>query len=113
MSTLTLENLKVTTPKEHFFANLATKDENELNGEQSSKNDSNILCHFDHFMSQKKMHEVLMLSETVSEICQREGVKSLADVGSGKAYLRYLEQTRLGSINCGCEDCKEKILKKS
>ena len=83
---------------EQFFANLATKDENEFNGEQNSKNDSNILCHFDHFMSQKKMHEVLMLSETVSEICQREGVKSLADVGSGKAYLRCLELKRLGSI---------------
>ena len=88
----------MTTSKEQFFAKLATRDENELNGEQNSKNDSNILCHFDHFMSQKKMHEVLMLSETVSEICQREGVKSLADVGSGKAYLRCLELKRLGSI---------------
>ena len=88
----------MTTSKEQFFAKFATRDENELNGEQNSKNDSNILCHFDHFMSQKKMHEVLMLSETVSEICQREGVKSLADVGSGKAYLRCLELIRLGSI---------------
>ena len=88
----------MTTSKEQFFAKLATRDENELNGEQNLKNYSNILCHFDHFMSQKKMHEVLMLSETVSEICQREGVKSLADVGSGKAYLRCLELKRLGSI---------------
>ena len=45
-------------------------------------------------MSQKKMHEVLMLSETVSEICQKENVTSLVDVGSGKAYLRLLEQIR-------------------
>jgi hypothetical protein len=32
---------------------------------------TNILCHFDRFMSQKKMQEVLMLSETVSGICHK------------------------------------------
>merc|ERR1712228_172781 len=81
MSSLTLENLEVTTSKELF---LSTKNGNIGGGGSSS---SNILCHFDRFMSQKKMHEVLMLSETVSEICRQESVTSLVDVGSGKAYL--------------------------
>jgi len=92
MSALTLENLKVTTSKEQLFVQKTTIQDEEGNDIKNSsnhnkKNQGNILCHFDHFMSQKKMHEVLMLSETVSEICHTENVKSLVDVGSGKAYL--------------------------
>jgi len=99
MSLLTLENLKVTTSKEQLFdaQQTTTKQNEEQEGidknslsnhniEKKGRN-TNILCHFDRFMSQKKMHEVLMLSETVSEICHKENVKSLVDVGSGKAYL--------------------------
>ena len=96
MSLLTLENLKVTTSKEQLFDVHQTTskeeegiDKNLLSNHNIEKKDrnTNILCHFDRFMSQKKMHEVLMLSETVSGICHKENVNSLVDVGSGKAYL--------------------------
>ena len=81
MSLLTLENLKVTTSKEQLFDahQTTTKEEEEgidknlLSNHNIEKKDrnTNILCHFDRFMSQKKMHEVLMLSETVSGICHK------------------------------------------
>ena len=80
MSLLTLENLKVTTSKEQLFDVHQTTskeeegiDKNLLSNHNIEKKDrnTNILCHFDRFMSQKKMHEVLMLSETVSGICHR------------------------------------------
>lgn len=48
---------------------------------------SSILLHFDKFMSQKKMHEVLKMSEAVSQIRKQDNVARLVDVGSGKAYL--------------------------
>merc|ERR1711894_815056 len=90
ISSLTLTSLNVTTPKERIV---------------ESKNAS-ILSHFDHFMSQRKMHEVysdvsfsspiwttwvleilwhinvfdhklnkvLMMSDTMSALCERENV---------------------------------------
>ena len=69
ISCLTLENLGVVTAK------------------QFNDEDSNILSHFDRFMSHKKMHEVLQMSEFVANLCKRENVTNLVDVGSGKAYL--------------------------
>ena len=72
MSAMTLEGLHVTTSKEQLLL--------------SSSYDT-ILSHFDQFMSQKKMHEVLMMSETVSEVCRLQNITCLVDVGSGKAYL--------------------------
>jgi len=81
MSLLTLENLKVTTSKEQLLDAHQTTTEEEEEGidknilshhkiEKEDRN-TNILCHFDRFMSQKKMQEVLMLSETVSGICHK------------------------------------------
>ena len=53
MSAMTLEGLHVTTSKEQLLL--------------SSSYDT-ILSHFDRFMSQKKMHEVLMMSENAKLI---------------------------------------------
>ena len=70
----------MTTSKEQLFdAHQTTTKEEEgiekksLSNHNIEKKDrnTNILCHFDRFMSQKKMHEVLMLSETVSGICHK------------------------------------------
>ena len=63
--------LGVTTSKEELFFDSKTS----------------LLAHFDHFMSQKKMHEVLMMSELLSALCEHAKVTNLVDVGSGKAYL--------------------------
>ena len=71
MSGLTLEQLNVTTDLKYLCCE-----------------DPSLLAHFDSFMSEKKMHEVLKMSQCVAELCQRMGnVKCLVDVGSGKAYL--------------------------
>jgi len=70
MSGLTLEQLNVTT------------DLDSLKSE-----DPSLLAHFDTFMSEKKMHEVLKMSQCVTELCSSHNVKCLVDVGSGKAYL--------------------------
>ena len=45
------------------------------------------LKHFDRFMSDKKMHEVEIMSETISYLCEEKTVDTLIDLGSGKAYL--------------------------
>ena len=94
MSLLTLENLKVTTSKEQLFDvhQTTTKEEegidkNLLSNHNIEKEDrnTNILCHFDRFMSQKKMHEVLMLSETVSGICHKGNLLLGIVIWSGAA----------------------------
>ena len=73
MSGLTLEQLNITT---------------DLKSLKSGKDDdSSLLAHFDTFMSEKKMHEVLKMSQCVTELCTSHNVKCLVDVGSGKAYL--------------------------
>ena len=72
MSSLTLESLGVTTSKDQLFF---------------PDKSSSLLTHFDRFMSQKKMHEVLMMSEIMSALCEHAKVTKLVDVGSGKAYL--------------------------
>lgn len=74
MSSLLLENLEVTTDVDEILP--------APNLESCS-----ILSHFDKFMSQKKMHEVLKMSEAVSQMCKQDNVARLVDVGSGKAYL--------------------------
>ena len=70
MSGLTLEKLNATTDLKHLCCE-----------------DPSLLAHFDSFMSEKKMHEVLKMSQCVAELCQSANVKCLVDVGSGKAYL--------------------------
>jgi hypothetical protein len=72
ISSLTLESLAVTTSKDQF---------------QQTNDDHSILSHFDHVMSEKKMHEVLLLSDVVSQLAKNQNVTSIIDVGSGKAYL--------------------------
>ena len=70
MSGLTLEQLNMTTDL-HLLC----------------PQDPVLLSHFDTFMSEKKMHEVLKMSQCVTELCSAHNVKCLVDVGSGKAYL--------------------------
>jgi len=74
MSGLTLEQLNITT---------------DLKSLKSccEADDPSLLAHFDTFMSEKKMHEVLKMSQCVTELCTSHNVKCLVDVGSGKAYL--------------------------
>ena len=74
MSGLTLEQLNITT---------------DLKSLKSccEADDPSLLAHFDTFMSEKKMHEVLKMSQCVTELCSSHNVKCLVDVGSGKAYL--------------------------
>ena len=45
------------------------------------------LKHFDKFMSDKKMHEVVVMSELVKYLTMESSVQTLIDLGSGKAYL--------------------------
>ena len=88
MSQLTLEQLGVTSTNSQVFSEQRKGDtETELGSSEKNNEESGILCHFDRIMSEKKMHEVLMMSENVSKLCQVENVSSLVDVGSGKAYL--------------------------
>ena len=45
------------------------------------------LKHFDKFMSDKKMHEVVAMSDVVDRLCTAHSVDRIVDLGSGKAYL--------------------------
>ena len=53
MSMLTLEKLNVTTDLEVLCSE-----------------DPSLLAHFDNFMSEKKTHEVLKMSQCVAELCR-------------------------------------------
>ena len=45
------------------------------------------LPHFDRFMGEKKMHEVVVLTDVVAKVCAALDVGALVDLGSGKGYL--------------------------
>ena len=69
--------------------NIVENTESLLQRLSAFKNGNNItsLKHFDRFMSDKKMHEVEIMSETISYFCEEKNVGTLIDLGSGKAYL--------------------------
>jgi len=46
-----------------------------------------LLRFFDRFMSDKKMHEVVFMSNVVLELASKYQTETLLDLGSGKAYL--------------------------
>jgi len=48
---------------------------------------SDLLPHFDRFMGEKKMHEVVVLTDVVAKICSGLDIGALVDLGSGKGYL--------------------------
>ena len=74
----TLESLGVVQCKEELLSQL-----------QSYKSPESVtsLKHFDRFMSEKKMHEVVVMNEVISYLCTDKSVETLIDLGSGKAYL--------------------------
>ena len=74
----TLESLCVLECKENLLQKL-----------ESYKNDQQrtTLKHFDRFMSEKKMHEVIVMSELILHLSNDNSVDTLIDLGSGKAYL--------------------------
>ena len=74
----TLESLCVLECKENLLIKL-----------ESYKNDQErtTLKHFDRFMSEKKMHEVVVMSELILHLSNDNSVDTLIDLGSGKAYL--------------------------
>ena len=74
----TLESLNVVDEKENFLIKL-----NSIGRKESITS----LKHFDKFMSDKKMHEVEIMSETIRHLCMKKDVDTLIDLGSGKAYL--------------------------
>ena len=54
---------------------------------ESNNDKYKLLEHFDRFMSEKKMHEVVVMARVVSTLSADLGIGGLVDVGSGKAYL--------------------------
>lgn len=73
----TLESLGVVRSKAELLTSLKSC---HLNANTSIK-------YFDKFMSDKKMHEVVVMSEVVDYLRCNTHVKTLIDLGSGKAYL--------------------------
>ena len=74
----TLESLCVVECKENLLNQL----DSYKNAQPGTK-----LKHFDRFMSEKKMHEVEVMSELISYLSDENSVDTLIDLGSGKAYL--------------------------
>lgn len=50
-------------------------------------NQSTYLQHFDSIMSDKKMHEVVVMSDFVQKISSDAKINTIVDLGSGKGYL--------------------------
>lgn len=85
-----LDNL-INELQQHTLESLCVVEckENLLNQLDSFKNahSGTSLKHFDKFMSEKKMHEVEVMSELISHLSDENSVDTLIDLGSGKAYL--------------------------
>jgi len=61
--------------------------------------DEDLMKYFDKFMSDKKMHEVVLMSQVVLQMSKRFDVDTLLDLGSGKAYLSQVVTARAESPN--------------
>jgi len=77
LSEHTLEALGVAVSRNDFLKNhLGCVDDGQ-----------DIMRFFDRFMSDKKMHEVVYMSQVVLEMASTHNINTLLDLGSGKAYL--------------------------
>ena len=79
----TLESLPVTVSQSEFLRSMGFSDD-----------EKDLLQYFDRFMSDKKMHEVVLMSDVVIKMSAFHGVHSLLDLGSGKAYLSQVITAR-------------------
>jgi len=77
LSQHTLEALGVSVTREEFL-------EKQLSHVDDGQD---LLRYFDRFMSDKKMHEVVYMSQVVLEMASSLDTDTILDLGSGKAYL--------------------------
>jgi len=77
LSDHTLESLDISVTREKFL-------EKQLSHVDDGQD---LLRYFDRFMSDKKMHEVVYMSQVVLEMASTFKTDTILDLGSGKAYL--------------------------
>ena len=66
---------------------------------KSSSDTASTLHYFDKIASDKKMHEVVILSDVISRLVNSLNVDSVIDLGSGKGYLSHVIAATHANLN--------------